>query len=52
MPIETNMRLSKMEVEICVKCKKEIPDDNEIRYLRIPLKSATNSGAFRPLVPE
>ena len=32
MPIETNMRLSKMEVEICVKCKKEIPDENDLRY--------------------
>ena len=32
MPIETNMRLSKMEVEICVECKKEIPEDNEIHY--------------------
>ena len=28
MPIETNMRLSKMEVEICTNCKKEISDDN------------------------
>ena len=32
MPIETNMRLSKMEVEICTNCKKEIPEDNDSRY--------------------
>ena len=32
MPIETNMRLSKMEVEICDKCKKGIPEDNDSRY--------------------
>ena len=32
MPIETNIRLSKMEVEICTNCKKEIPEDNDSRY--------------------
>jgi predicted RNA-binding Zn-ribbon protein involved in translation (DUF1610 family) len=32
MQIETNMRLSKMEVEICTNCKKEISDDNDSRY--------------------
>ena len=44
MPIETNMRLSKMEVEICMKCKKEIPEDNEIRYYL--------EGSLCPLCPD